>query len=54
MSKVDGRGFSPGKEDYLADGLRNMKQRVIDLGGQCVIESKLDTGTHVQVELRLP
>ena len=50
----NGSGFSPAKADDLADGLRNMKQRVTDLGGQCVIESQPGTGTNVRVELRLP
>lgn len=50
----NGRGFSPAKADDLADGLRNMKQRVTDLGGQCVIESQPGTGTNVRMELRLP
>ena len=50
----NGCGFLPAKADDLADGLRNMKQRVTDLGGQCVIESQPGTGTNVRVELSLP
>lgn len=50
----NGRGFSSPKEDALADGLRNMRQRVTDLGGRCDIESAPGTGTNVRVELALP
>ena len=49
----NGHGFSAATETDLADGLRNMKQRVADLGGQCVIESAATTGTKVRVELHL-
>ena len=50
----NGRGFSSAKADDLADGLRNMQQRVADLGGVCTIESSPGSGTTVRVELRLP
>ena len=50
----NGRGFLPPKPDALADGLRNMRQRVADLGGRCEIESAPGTGTNVRVELTLP
>ena len=50
----NGRGFTAAKSDGLADGLRNMKQRVTDLGGECTITSQPDTGTNVRVELDLP
>jgi signal transduction histidine kinase/ligand-binding sensor domain-containing protein len=50
----NGRGFSSPKEDALADGLRNMRQRVADLGGTCTIESRPGAGTKVRVELQLP
>ena len=50
----NGRGFAIGKGRDLTDGLRNMKQRVTDLGGQCVIESQPETGTNVRVQLDLP
>jgi signal transduction histidine kinase/ligand-binding sensor domain-containing protein len=50
----NGHGFSSPKEDALADGLRNMRQRAADLGGRCQIESTPGTGTKVVVELSLP
>jgi signal transduction histidine kinase/ligand-binding sensor domain-containing protein len=50
----NGRGFSCSQENDLSDGLRNMKQRVTDLGGECVIESNPQTGTNVRVQLNLP
>jgi signal transduction histidine kinase/ligand-binding sensor domain-containing protein len=50
----NGRGFASPKEDALADGLRNMRQRATDIGGRCEIESRPGTGTKVRVELRLP
>ena len=50
----NGRGFSSPKENALADGLRNMRQRAADLGGHCTIESQPGTGTNVRVELKLP
>jgi len=55
LSIVDnGRGFTALKTDALSDGLRNMKQRASDLGGNCLIESEPEQGTKVRVELRLP
>ena len=50
----NGCGFSAGKHNDLADGLRNMKLRVADLGGQCMIDSQPETGTNVRVQLDLP
>ena len=50
----NGRGFSSPKENALADGLRNMRQRAADLGGHCTIASQPGTGTNVRVELTLP
>ena len=49
----NGKGFSATTENDLADGLRNMKQRVTDLGGHCEIASDAGTGTKVRVELHL-
>lgn len=50
----NGQGFASPKEDALADGLRNMRQRAADIGGRCEIASQPGTGTKVRVELRLP
>jgi signal transduction histidine kinase len=35
----NGRGFQPGQNKVSADGLRNMRQRMHDIGGECEIES---------------
>ena len=50
----NGRGFASPKDDALADGLRNMKQRAVELGGECVVESAPAHGTKVRVRLKLP
>ena len=47
----NGRGFNGVRDDAMADGLRNMKQRMSDLGGQCFIESRIGAGTKVVFEL---
>jgi signal transduction histidine kinase len=47
----DGRGIPP---DYRAGvGLNSMRERATELGGQCLIESTLSSGTHVSVRLPL-
>jgi signal transduction histidine kinase len=48
----NGRGFAGAPDDALADGLRNMRQRLADIGGECRIESQPGAGT--KVSLRLP
>jgi signal transduction histidine kinase len=48
----NGRGFAQAPDNALADGLRNMRQRMAELGGECNIESQLQVGTRVF--LRLP
>lgn len=48
----NGRGFAAAPDDALADGLRNMRQRLAELGGECRIESRPGAGT--KVNLRLP
>jgi signal transduction histidine kinase/ligand-binding sensor domain-containing protein len=50
----DGCGFDRAPEDALADGLRNMRQRLTEIGGQCVIGSKPGAGTKVTFELPWP
>jgi len=47
----NGRGFSAAPEDALADGLRNMRQRMSDIGGRCDIESRVGAGTEIMLEL---
>lgn len=48
----NGRGFAQAPDNALADGLRNMRQRLAEIGGECRVESQPDTGTRVI--LRLP
>jgi signal transduction histidine kinase/ligand-binding sensor domain-containing protein len=48
----NGRGFAQAPDNALADGLRNMRQRLAEIGGECRVESQLDSGTRVI--LRLP
>lgn len=48
----NGCGFSGKPDDALADGLRNMRQRMSDIGGECRVESQSGSGT--KVTLRLP
>ncbi|HEY1661853.1 MAG TPA: two-component regulator propeller domain-containing protein [Verrucomicrobiae bacterium] len=48
----NGCGFAEAPDNALADGLRNMRQRMTELGGEYRIDSRLQIGT--QVILRLP
>jgi signal transduction histidine kinase len=48
----NGSGFVCEPVDALADGLRNMRQRMSDIGGECRVESQSGSGT--KVILRLP
>ncbi|MBI5800849.1 MAG: ATP-binding protein [Verrucomicrobia bacterium] len=50
----DGQGFSSAPDNALADGLRNMQQRLAEIGGTCQITSRPGQGTRVQVELPWP
>jgi signal transduction histidine kinase/ligand-binding sensor domain-containing protein len=50
----DGCGFAPGPEDALADGLRNMRQRLAEVGGECRIESRPGAGTKAVFYLPWP
>jgi signal transduction histidine kinase/ligand-binding sensor domain-containing protein len=47
----NGGGFERVPEDALADGLRNMRQRMNELGGECRIQSRVGAGTEIIVEL---
>jgi signal transduction histidine kinase/ligand-binding sensor domain-containing protein len=47
----NGCGFDKTPGDALADGLRNMRQRMQDIGGECRIESEPGNGTKVFVHL---
>jgi signal transduction histidine kinase/ligand-binding sensor domain-containing protein len=50
----NGRGFATASDNALADGLRNMQQRMADVGGDCRVESQPGTGTTVCVRLPWP
>ncbi len=49
----DGCGFEVGCEQDDANGLRNMRGRMEDVGGKCGIESRIGGGTRVIFELPL-
>jgi len=46
----NGCGFDRAPEDALADGLRNMRQRMSGIGGQCQIQSQAGQGTQIIIE----
>jgi len=48
----DGRGFDPKKVDGGGLGLRNMKERALQVNGKLKIESKPDQGTKIIVNVR--
>ena len=50
----NGCGFAQAPEDALADGLRNMRQRLAEIGGECHIESRSGAGTRVTLYLPWP
>jgi len=57
----DGKGFNssvtvPQSADTMTaagDGLRNMKRRLADIGGHCLIESESGQGVTIRFTLRL-
>ena len=50
----NGCGFDRTPDDALADGLRNMQQRMHEIGGRCVIQSRAGTGTEIIAEMPWP
>jgi signal transduction histidine kinase len=50
----NGCGFEHVPANALADGLRNMHQRMNELGGKCRIQSRVGAGTEIIVELPWP
>ena len=48
----DGRGLAPTVEGAGKDGLENMRARLASVGGSCVVSTRPEGGTRV--ELRLP
>jgi signal transduction histidine kinase/ligand-binding sensor domain-containing protein len=47
----NGCGFAQAPDDALADGLRNMRQRIEEIGGICRVESQPQSGTRVILHL---
>jgi signal transduction histidine kinase/ligand-binding sensor domain-containing protein len=47
----NGQGFEQPPQDAWADGLRNMQQRMDEIGGTYRIQSKVGQGTEIIVEL---
>lgn len=47
----NGCGFAQAPDDALADGLRNMRQRLEEIDGICRVESQPQTGTRVILHL---
>lgn len=43
----NGRGFGAAPDDAFADGLRNMRERLAEFGGQCSIESRPGAGVKI-------
>jgi signal transduction histidine kinase/ligand-binding sensor domain-containing protein len=50
----NGCGFTSAPDDALADGLRNMKQRMADIGGSFRLESRPGSGTKIILHLPWP
>jgi signal transduction histidine kinase/ligand-binding sensor domain-containing protein len=49
-----GRGFNHHPDTASADGVRNMRQRMEEIGGQFQIDSQLDAGTRVSFLYHYP
>jgi signal transduction histidine kinase/ligand-binding sensor domain-containing protein len=49
----NGQGFNGAPHHSGADGLRNMRQRATEIGGECKIESRPGAGTKVVVDMPL-
>jgi signal transduction histidine kinase/ligand-binding sensor domain-containing protein len=47
----NGRGFDQRPNDALADGVRNMQQRLTGLGGTCSVASRAGAGTRIDFEV---
>jgi signal transduction histidine kinase len=47
----DGQGFDQPPQDAWADGLRNMRQRMAEIGGDCAIESHAGAGTTITFDV---
>jgi signal transduction histidine kinase/streptogramin lyase len=47
----NGQGFASAPDNALADGLRNMSERLKAIGGVCEVTSRPNAGTHVKLML---
>lgn len=47
----NGCGFDQPPDDAGADGLRNMRQRMADIGGECWIQGRPGAGAKISIEL---
>jgi signal transduction histidine kinase len=47
----DGHGFEQSPDNAWADGLRNMRQRMGEIGGDCAIESHAGQGTTITFDV---
>ena len=47
----DGHGFERPPQDAWADGLRNMRQRMGEIGGECAINSRSGAGTTITFDV---
>jgi len=52
--KDNGQGFGQVPDDAGADGLRNMRQRMEEMGGQFQVESKPGAGTQITLTYHWP
>jgi len=50
----DGRGFAEAPADGMADGLRNMRQRIEEIGGDLSVESIPGSGTKIRLNYPWP
>lgn len=50
----NGKGFETGPSAKGADGLRNMRQRISEIGGRFQVESRPGSGTRIVIELDWP
>lgn len=49
----NGRGFASAPNDAFADGLRNMRERLAEFGGQCDIQSQPGAGVKIRFSVPL-
>jgi len=50
----NGCGFETASNDPWADGLRNMRDRLEEMGGRCQIQSRVGAGTTISIEMPWP